>query len=74
MISRTSTWRASTPRWPSTMPTGALIDADIEDDDRLGQELAARYPHGLTRETDDGFLEEVLARYPNRWIQQTARN
>ncbi|MBI4203353.1 MAG: DUF433 domain-containing protein [Chloroflexi bacterium] len=28
------------------------IDADLEEDERLGRELAAKYPHGWTRETD----------------------
>ncbi|MBI4312783.1 MAG: DUF433 domain-containing protein [Chloroflexi bacterium] len=29
-----------------------LIEADLEEDRRLGLELAAKYPHGWTRETD----------------------
>ena len=28
------------------------IEADLEADRRLGEELAAKYPHGWTRETD----------------------
>ena len=52
----------------------ALIEADPEAERRLGEELAAAYPHGWTRESDPRPGEELLAEYPNRWPPELDRS